>query len=81
MAKGWKLEPGRHALAARGVPTGRRQRRSGRRGSDRMAGERTVRGIGTAIGLLAAATIAEGMIKGARRRRRKEQKRSKKRRR
>jgi hypothetical protein len=24
MAKGWKLEPGRHALAARGVPTGRK---------------------------------------------------------
>ena len=24
MAKGWKLEPGRHALAAKGVPTGRK---------------------------------------------------------
>ena len=43
-----------------------------------MSGEKTVQGIGTAIGLLAAATIAEGMVKGMRRRKRKDQKKSKK---
>jgi hypothetical protein len=52
--------------------------RSGRRG-EKMAGERTVHGIGTAIGLLAAATIAEGIIDRARRRKRREQKKRKKR--